>query len=208
MSSLNLHNFASNKLSIKKGNLEEIQSFYERCFVINDRITELKFRQKIKDTVKGVRVKLECFEKGCSIGSALWRIGIDGIKVGYFVEFNNRSEFHLSGFDLDQLIDKKFDLLITSSYNFTNEKNLIQRTELTSKLERVIHNSLTESSNAIIVADTQTRIFEYMTIIESIVSETPIYKKQFTKMDSEKGQKTGGDSDASCIHNIPIKNIT
>lgn len=210
MSSLNLHNFASNKLPFKKTNLGEIQSFYERCFVINDRIIELKFRQKIKDTVKGVSVKLECFEKGCSIGSCFWKIAIDKIKVGYFIEYNNKTEFHLSGFDLEQVIDiyKKFDILITSSYCFSNDKNLISRQDLQAKLERVIHTCLTEQSNAIIVSDTQTRIFEYMTVMESIISDTPLYKKQFTKNDSEKIINAKGDEDVSQVSHIPIKNIT
>jgi Cft2 family RNA processing exonuclease len=74
MASLCLQNFTSNKFPRTKFSQKQIQTFYDKCSEVNDQIIELKFRQKIKLTVKGIGFKLECFQKGTSIGSCFWSI--------------------------------------------------------------------------------------------------------------------------------------
>lgn len=167
-------------------------------------IYELKYREKKRVMAKDCQVKLECFQKGSSIGSSFWYIGLNSTKIGYLVEFNHHSEFHLDGFDLEQLIGKKFDYFITSSYKMSSERKTLSNKELTMKLVRIVENIISEQSNAIIVSDSYTRIFEYMNLLEKNICDTPSLKKQFTKNESEKQN----DKNESIINRIAVKNVT
>lgn len=102
------------------------------------------------------------------------------------MEYNHFAEFHLSGFDLEEVLEKKFDILITSSYNFTAQNKRCSNKELTDRLIDLIEKCLNEEANAIIVSDSYARIFEYMTMLEQIIIDTPILKKNTSKFDSEK----------------------
>jgi len=85
-------------------------------------------------------------------------------------------------------------------------KRSISNKELTSKLVRAIESCISEQSNAIIVSDSYTRIFEYMTLLESIISDTPTLKKQFTKNDPERQHKDNHND--TLINHLPIKTAT
>lgn len=105
-----------------------------------------------------------------SIGSCFWSISLNSTKIGYFIEYNHHSEFHLTGFGLEEVRDKKFDILITSSFTAGAITKKLQN-NLVEDLMGICKSCLDHNKSAIIVSDTYNRIFEYMSLLEDLISE-------------------------------------